>query len=59
MNQKDESEKRRNRVNLRVTDEELSTIRILADRLEMTYTALLVKAVDSLRRRMDGRKGEQ
>lgn len=59
MNKKDETEKRRNRVNFRLTDEELSTIRNLSDRLEVTYTGLFIKAVDSLRRRIDGRKGEQ
>ena len=55
MNKKDETEKRRNKLNFRLTDSELSAFKHLSARLGMTYTELFTTAIASLRSRIDGR----
>lgn len=52
---KDESERKKNRLNFRVTDAELSAIKHLSAKLGLSYTELFTTAIASLRGRIDGR----
>lgn len=59
MNIKDDSERRRHRLNFRLTDAELSRIRSLSSQLGLSYTELVLRAVNSLGREiLPGNKGK-
>lgn len=50
MNKKDDSERRRHRLNVRLTDSELSTIRDLASQTGLSYTELVLRGVELLKK---------
>ena len=54
LNRKDDLEKKRNRLHIRLTDAEFSAIKRLSQRLGLTYTETILKAIFSLGRN-DGR----
>ena len=56
MNKKADTERRKNRMNFRVTDAELEVIRNLSQRLGLSYTELFVTAIDSLRRETNSKE---
>lgn len=50
MNRKDDTERRRHRLNVRLTDNELSTIRDLASQTGLSYTELVLRGVELLKK---------